>query len=243
MRRKFPPNLGQVELTVVAGDLERGRWGQMTGPLREGSRCSSLALVWTRVLRMPNLDHLPQVLPTSLWPAPPSSPTRRRGRGTSRDTSLLCPSLIPRPRWARTPALFGLRPGPSWHEGFEGRWACLGLPKLLDQSLVGGTEKLERWDWSIEKKALLFLPNICQVYPHMSLRYYHGRHRLAHSSGGLLSGTERKICGAAQLSYFIRWQALTLIQVFQQISLVCLNHCLSVQRSDSLTCCCIFPAI
>ncbi len=36
-----------------------------------------------------------QVLPTSLLPAPPSSPTRRQGRGTSRDTSLLCPSLSP----------------------------------------------------------------------------------------------------------------------------------------------------
>ncbi len=41
------------------------------------------------------------------------------------------------------------------------------------------------------------------------------------------------------LSYFIRWQALTLIQVFQQISLVCLKHRHRVQRSDSLTCCCV----
>ncbi len=159
---RFPPNLGQVELTVAAGELERGRWGQMTGLPREGSRCSSLTLVRTRALRTPRLDHLPQVLPTSLWPPPPSSPTRRRGRGTSRDTSLLCPSLIPRRRWARTPALFGLRPGPSWNEGFEGRWARLHLPKLLDHRLDGGTKKLGRRDWSIEKKALLssqYLPD------------------------------------------------------------------------------------
>ncbi len=31
--------------------------------------------------------------------------------------------------------------------------------------------------------------HICQVHPQMSLRYHHGRHRPAHSSGGLLSGT------------------------------------------------------
>ncbi len=36
-----------------------------------------------------------------------SSPTRRRGRGTSCETSLLSPSLIPRPRWARTPGCSG----------------------------------------------------------------------------------------------------------------------------------------
>ncbi len=35
------------------------------------------------------------------------SPTRRRGRGMSRETSLLSPSLIPRPRWARTPGCSG----------------------------------------------------------------------------------------------------------------------------------------
>ncbi len=184
----------------------------------------SLTLVQTRALRTLRLDHLPQVLPTSLWPAPPSSPTRRRGRGTGRDTSPLCPSLILRRRWVRTPALFGLRPGPSRNEGFEGRWARLLLLKLLDHRLDGGTEKLGRRNRSIEQKALLFLPDICQVHPQMSLRYHHGRHRPAHSSGGLLSGTESQIRGAAQLSHLIRWQALTLIQVFQQISLVSLKH-------------------
>ncbi len=71
-------------------------------PPREGSRCASLTLVRMRVLRTPHQDHLPQVLPTSLWPKPPSSPTYRWGRGTSLDTSLLCPSLILKPRWART---------------------------------------------------------------------------------------------------------------------------------------------
>ncbi len=44
----------------------------------------------------------------------------------------------------------------------------------------------------------------------------------------------------AQTWTFIRWQALTLIQVFQQISLVCLKHRHRVQRSNSLTCCCVF---
>ncbi len=43
----------------------------------------------------------------------------------------------------------------------------------------------------------------------------------------------------AQTWTFIRWQALTLIQVFQQISLVCLKHRHRVQRSNSLTCCCV----
>ncbi len=73
----------------------------------------------------------------------------------------------------------------------------------------------------------------------MSLRYHHGCHRSAHSSGSLLSGTEGQIHGAAQLSYLIMWQALTLIKVFQQISLVHLKLFHSVQRSERLTCCCI----
>ncbi len=174
-----------------------------------------LTLVRTRALFLGKfrLDYLPQVLPTYLWPTPPSSPTES---GTSHDMSLLCPSLILRPGWARTPALFGLRPGPSWNEEFEAR---LRLPKLLDHHLDGATEKLGRRDWSIEKKALLFLANICKVHPQMPLRYHHGCHRPAHSSGSLLSGTEVQIRGAAQFSYLIRWQALTLIQVFQQIRL------------------------
>ncbi|KAL0176618.1 hypothetical protein M9458_028948, partial [Cirrhinus mrigala] len=50
----------------------------------------------------------------------------------------------------------------------------------------------------IEEKALLFLPDICQVHPQMSLCYHHGRHRSAHSSGDLLSGMESKIRGADQ---------------------------------------------
>ncbi len=45
---------------------------------------------------------------------------------------------------------------------------------------------------SIEQKALLFLPDICQVHPQMSLRYHHGRHRPAHSSGGLLVARRAK---------------------------------------------------
>ncbi len=156
-----------------------------------------LTLVQTRVLLGTfHLDHLPQVLPTSLWPAPQKGgPTCRWGRGTSRYTSLLCPSLILRPGQDRTPALFGLRPGPSWNEGFKGCWARPRLPKLHDHCLDGGTEKLGRQDWSIEKKALLFLPDICQIHPQMPLRYHHGCHRPAHSSGSLLSGTEGQICG------------------------------------------------
>ncbi len=47
----------------------------------------------------------------SLWPAPLSHPSRRRGRGMSRETSLLSPSLTLRPRWARTPGCSELRPG------------------------------------------------------------------------------------------------------------------------------------
>ncbi len=43
----------------------------------------------------------------SLWPAPLSHPSRRRGRGMSRETSLLSPSLTLRPRWARTPGCSG----------------------------------------------------------------------------------------------------------------------------------------
>ncbi len=243
---RFPPNLGQVEYNGCRGIREgKMRAFKMFHSPPRGKRVdvSILTPARTRALRTPCLEHLPQVLPTSLWPVPPSTPTRRRGRGTSRDTSLLCPSLILRRRWARTPALFGLRPGPSWNEGFEGCWARLRLPKLLNHRLNGGTEKLGRRNRSIEQKAPLFPPDICQVHPQMSLRYHHGRHRPAHSSGGLLSGTESQICGAAQLSHFIRWQALTLIQVFQQISLVSLKHRHRVQRSNSLTCCCICLAI
>ncbi len=142
-------------------------------------------------LRMLSLDHLPQVLPlTSFWPVPPSTPTRRRGRGTSRDTSLLRPPLVLRPGWTRTPALFGLGPGPSRNEGFEGSWARPRLPKLLDHRLDGGTEKLGGRDWSVEQKALLFLLEVCQIHPQMPLRYHHGCHRPAHSRGSLLGGTE-----------------------------------------------------
>ncbi len=60
--RSFHLTSVKVELTVVAGELERRRWGQM--PPREGSRCSSLTLVRMRVLfRTLRLEHLPQVLP------------------------------------------------------------------------------------------------------------------------------------------------------------------------------------
>ncbi len=180
------------------------------------------------------VDQHQQMSPSS---ASPSSPTLRRRRGTSRDTSLLCHL---RPRRAKTPELFGLRPGPSWKKGFEGCWARLRFHKLLDHRLDEGTEKLRRRDCSLEKKAILFHPNFCQVHPQMSLRYHHGP---ARSSGGLLSGTASQIRGAAQLCNIIRWQALTLIQVFQQISLVHLKHCHNVQRSESLTCCCVCHAI
>ncbi len=153
------------------------------------------------LLRTLRLDHLPQVSPTSPWPVPPSSPTRRWGRGTSRDTSLLCPSPILRPGRARTPALFGLRPGPSWDEGFKGCWAHPRLPELLNHRLDGGTKKFGRRDWHIEKKALLFLLEVCQIHPQMPFRYHHGSHGPAHSSGSLLGGTEGQIRGAVQLSY------------------------------------------
>ncbi len=118
-------------------------------------------------------------------------------------------------------------------------WARLRLLELLDHRLDGSTKKLGRRDWSIEKKALLFLLEVCQIHPQMPFRYHHGCHGPPHSSGSLLGGTEGQIRGAAQLSYFVRWQALTVIQVFQQIRLVRLEHRQSVQRSDGLTCCCI----
>ncbi len=130
---------------LVAGELERIK--RADAPLRERSRC--LTLVRTKVsYRTLHPEHLPQVLPLSdpcLSLALPAG----GGRGMSRETSLLSPSLIPRPRWARTPG-------------------CSG--SYLD---------------------------------------------------------------------FIE----SLIQVFQQISLVRLKHRHSVQRSDDLTCCCICPAI
>ncbi len=55
---------------------------------------SGFTLVWMRVLRTPRLDHLPQVLPPTLWLTPPLSPTRRQGRDTSCDTSLLHSALV-----------------------------------------------------------------------------------------------------------------------------------------------------
>ncbi len=124
---------------LVAGELEMNK--RADAPLRERSRC--LTLVRTKVsFRTPRLEHLNQVLPLS-------SPIRRLGRGMSRETSLLSPSLIPRPRWARTPG-------------------CLGSDLDFIESLI---------------------------------------------------------------------------QVFQQISLVRLKHRHSVKQSNSLTCCCICPAI
>ncbi len=66
---------------MVTGELERNK--RADAPLRERSRC--ITLVRTKVsFRMPRLEHLPQVLPLS-------SPSRRRGRGMSRETSLLSP--------------------------------------------------------------------------------------------------------------------------------------------------------
>ncbi len=150
-----------------------------------------VTLVRTRtLLRTFRLDHLPQVLPTSFWLVPSSTPIRRRGRGTSCNTSPLCPSPILRPGRARTPALFGLRPGPSRNEGFKSRRPRPRLPELLDHHIDGGTEKLRRRDWSIKKKALLFPLKVYQVHPQIPLHYHHGCHRPAHSSGSLLGGTE-----------------------------------------------------
>ncbi len=60
--RKFPPNLGQVEFTVVTGELERNK--RADAPLRKKSTC--LTLVRTKVsFRTPRLEHLSQVLPLS----------------------------------------------------------------------------------------------------------------------------------------------------------------------------------
>ncbi len=82
---------------LVIGELERIK--RADAPLRERSKC--LTLVRTKVsYRTLHPEHLPQVLPLF-------NPTRRRGRGMSRETSLLSPSLIPRPRWARTPGCSG----------------------------------------------------------------------------------------------------------------------------------------
>ncbi len=47
-----------------------------------------------------------------------------------------------------------------------------------------------RRDWRIEKKALLFPLEVCQIHPQMPFRYHHGCHGPAHSSGSLLGGTE-----------------------------------------------------
>ncbi len=64
-------------------------------PPRERSRCFTHLGPDESVANASSGSPPSQVLPTSLLPAPPSSPTRRQGRGTSRDTSLLCPSLSP----------------------------------------------------------------------------------------------------------------------------------------------------
>ncbi len=84
---------------MVAGELERGRWGQM--PPMEWSRCSSLTLVRTRVLfRTLRLEHLPQVLPLFDPRLPLTLP---KGRGGS-DLLLHLPchlSKIKGLRWQR----------------------------------------------------------------------------------------------------------------------------------------------
>ncbi len=84
-----------VQSGGVNGGCRGIREGKMRAddrPPREGSWCSSLTLVKMRVLRTPCLDPLLLVLSTSLWPAPPSSPARRRG-GTRVATQAFCAHL------------------------------------------------------------------------------------------------------------------------------------------------------
>ncbi len=144
---------------MVAGELERGRWGQMTGPPREVSRCFKSYSGPDESIENASSGSPPSGLAYLSLTALPSTPTRRQGRGTSHDTSPRCPSLIPRRRWARTPELFGLRHGPPWNKGFEGRWARLRLPKLFDHRLDGGTKKLGRRETGASRrKPFSFFP-------------------------------------------------------------------------------------
>lgn len=84
----------------------------------------------------------------------------------------------------------------------------------------------------VKKKVFLFLPNISQTDPQMTLC---GHHCTTNSGNCLFSGSENKICGAAQLSNCLRGQALAIIQVLKQIGLVGLQHCHRVQSTTCLT--------
>ncbi|KAF4096081.1 hypothetical protein G5714_023684 [Onychostoma macrolepis] len=147
----------------------------------------------------PRLDHIPQTLPTSLRLAPSPGATRR---WRSCNTSLLCPSPILRTGRARTPLLFGLGPGPSRDEGFKGSRTRLCLPELLDHRLNRSTEKIGRRNRCIGEKALLFLPDVRQVYvwiasPRPCQPPFGSRHLLEPPAGG----------GAATLAFCARLQS------------------------------------
>ncbi len=93
----------------------------------------------------------------SLW--------RHYRRDHNPDTSLLCPSVILRPGRARTPALFGLRPGPSWNEGLK---AAQHAFASLNFSTTVSTEVLKSSEGETgasRRKPLFFFP--------LSVRFTH----------------------------------------------------------------------
>ncbi|MGL4283859.1 MAG: hypothetical protein ACRCSI_09700, partial [Eubacterium aggregans] len=80
----------------------------------------------------------------------------------------------------------------------------LRLSELSHHRLNGGAKKFRGRNRGIEEKSLLFLPDVRQVQPQMSLRSHHSRHRTTDGDHCLFGGPESKIRGAAELGHVFR---------------------------------------
>ncbi len=140
-------------------------------------------------------------------------------------------------------ALFGLRPGPSRNEGFEGRWARL---RLLNFSTTVSTEvpkSSEGETGASSRKPFSFFP--------ISARFTHRCLSVTTMAAIDLPIAVAACLVARRAKSVVRRSSATssgdkpwpLSRSFTQISLVSLKHRHRVQRSDSLTCCCVCLAI
>ncbi len=242
---RFPPNLGQVEYNGCRG-IREGKmraFKNVHSPPEEASRCFNSYSGPDESVENACLEHLPQVLPTSLWPVPPSTPTRRRG-GARAATLAFCAHL-----WSSD----GDGPGPLRCSGSD--LDLLGMKDLkaaerafasLNFSTTVSTEvpkSSEGETGASSRKPLSFLP--------ISARFTHRCLSVTTMAAIDLPIAVAACLVARRAKSVVRRSSATssgdkpwpLSRVFQQISLVSLKHRHRVQRSNSLTCCCICLAI
>ncbi len=112
-----------------------------------------------------------------------------------------------------------------------------GLLVPVDDGLDGVAEQARRRKRGVQKEDPVLLSYVGQGQPQMPLRCHQGCHRPPNSMGCPLGGTESQISGSPELRDVIGAHRLTLIQLFKQVSLVCLQHRHSVQARTSLTRC------